>query len=119
MQTDKSNTCSAATSATSDPQPIRAREYGDIWGSKKTEVAEVAEVARKKLRVGVSEAGRRVGESHQNAKLSDDDVRLILELHSYHGIGYKRLAVKWDVSVSCIQKICNGSRRAKAPARYR
>lgn len=72
-----------------------------------------------KLRVGVNDAGRRVGESHQNAKLSDDDIRLILELHSYHGVGYKTLAKKFDASVSCIQKICNGSRRANAPVRYR
>lgn len=71
-----------------------------------------------KLPVGVNEAGRRVGESHQNAKLSDDDVRLILELHGYHGMGYKKLASKFDVGSACIQKICNGSRRARAPVRY-
>jgi hypothetical protein len=47
-------------------------------------------------------------------KLSDDDVRMILELHNYHGLGYKRLAEKFEVSVSCIQKICNGSRRRQS-----
>jgi hypothetical protein len=50
--------------------------------------------------------------------LSDEDVRLILELHSYHELGYKRLAKKFDVSVSLIQFICTGRRRAKAPVRY-
>lgn len=44
---------------------------------------------------------------------------MILELHSYHGLGYKKLASKFEVSRSCIQFICKGQRRAKAPVRYR
>jgi hypothetical protein len=39
-------------------------------------------------------------------KLSDDDVRAILELHNDHGFGYGALAAKFEVSKSYIQKLC-------------
>jgi hypothetical protein len=119
MRSVKSTACENVTTVPTYPQPIRAKEYGDIRGSSETVVTVGTGGNGKKLRVGVNDAGRRVGESHQNAKLSDDDVRLILELHSYHGLGYGALAKKFEASKATIQKICNGSRRAKAPVRYR
>lgn len=71
------------------------------------------------LRIGVNDAGRRVGESHQNAKLSDEDVRLILELHCYHGCGYGTIAKKFESSKWTIRNICKGRRRTKAPTNWR
>ena len=47
-------------------------------------------IARKKLRVAVNEKGYRVGEAHHAAKLSDEDVELIRQLHP--ALSYRAIA---------------------------
>lgn len=49
--------------------------------------------------------GYRVGECHHRAKLSDDDVRLMRECN-LAGIGYKRLAQKFECGESTARDIC-------------
>lgn len=66
----------------------------------------------------VNERGSPIGEDHPRAVLKDSEVQLVLELRS-EGYSYDWLAVKFEVSKSCIQKICNGSRRAVSPTAYR
>ena len=68
--------------------------------------------------VGVNEGGRRVGDYHPNAKLSDGDVELILGMHS-EGWGYKRLAQKFEVTPSAVRHICKGRNRGQRPERWK
>jgi predicted DNA-binding protein (UPF0251 family) len=56
-------------------------------------------------------AGGRVGEDHQNAKLSDHEVELVRRLRA-EGMSYDRIAAKMGVSKSSIADICTWRRRA-------
>jgi hypothetical protein len=62
--------------------------------------------------VGVNDIGRRVGDSHHNAKLTDADVERLLAMHD-EGWGYRRLAAKFEVSKSLVRKICKGTVRGQ------
>jgi hypothetical protein len=66
----------------------------------------------------VNGRGSPIGEDHPRAVLKDHEVHLVLELRG-EGYSYDWLALKFEVSKSCIQKICNGSRRATSPTAYR
>ncbi len=57
--------------------------------------------------------GHRIGESHPRARLSDDDVRLVRALHE-EGLGYRRIAVKFEVGISTIRDICTHRTRYDA-----
>lgn len=46
----------------------------------------------------------RRGEEHPRAKHSDDDVRLIRELHG-EGLGYKSIAKKFETSPSTVRDV--------------
>lgn len=72
----------------------------------------------KKRIVAINERGLRVGEDHQNAKLTDQDVECIRELNR-QGIGYGALAEKFEVSKSLIAKICTYQRRAETATNYK
>ncbi|MBI5900853.1 MAG: hypothetical protein HZB40_16730 [Rhodocyclales bacterium] len=69
-------------------------------------------------RVAVNDAGLRIGEDHQNAKLTDREVDEIRALNE-SGIGYRRLARMFEVSRSAIAMIVRCERRAQIPANYR
>ena len=71
------------------------------------------------LIVCVYEHGRRIGESHHRAKLSDADVDLVRELREAHGISYEEIAKKFAVSKSEVAEICRYEIRAQAPAAFR
>lgn len=49
--------------------------------------------------------GHRVGEHHQNAKLTDKEVRAMRQDHKA-GLGYKRLAERYGCGVSTARDIC-------------
>ncbi len=68
--------------------------------------------------VGVNERGIRVGQDHQNAKLTNAEVDLLLELHD-QGWGYRRLATKFEISKRTVRGYCDGSRRGQVPARWK
>ncbi|MGJ8522263.1 hypothetical protein R84981_000948 [Carnimonas sp. R-84981] len=57
--------------------------------------------------------GHRVGECHQRAKLTDDDVRAMRADHAA-GMGYTRLARKYSCGVSTARDITNYWTRASA-----
>lgn len=69
-------------------------------------------------RVGVSDTGRRCGETHHRAKLSDHDIDLIRDLHS-EGIGYRRIAEKFEVSHSTVRDIVKCRRRYAVAIRWK
>ena len=56
---------------------------------------------------------RLIGQHHPKAKLTDNDVEVIRELHDEGGIGYKQIAEKFEVSKSCIAAICTYRTRAR------
>lgn len=68
--------------------------------------------------IGINERGLRVGEDHQNAKLTDAEVDMIRELHS-EGLSYKTLAMKFDVSKSLIRYIVQFKRRGQVATSWR
>ena len=68
--------------------------------------------------IGVNEHGYRVGQDHQNAKLSDREADLIRQLHK-QGMGYQRLADKFGVCKSTIASICKYQRRGQTPVRWK
>lgn len=59
----------------------------------------------------MNEKGYRVGESHQLAKLSNNDVDLIRQLHP--ALSYREIAQKFDVHKSTIQKIISCESRGQ------
>ncbi len=63
----------------------------------------------------VNENGRRIGESHQGARLSDEQVDRIRDLHEDHGLSYLQLAAMYSVSKQTIASICQYRRRAQTP----
>lgn len=69
--------------------------------------------------VGVNEKGRRVGEDHPNATLTDHDVEMLLELRETENWGYRRLAKHFDISKSQVRRIVKGTHRAQQAARFK
>lgn len=69
--------------------------------------------------VAVNDAGFRIGEDHQNAKLTDRDIDLIRHLHEKDGLSYNTLAEKFDVGKSTIAMICRYERRNQHPERFK
>jgi DNA invertase Pin-like site-specific DNA recombinase len=57
--------------------------------------------------------GRVRGACHPKAKVPDSDVEMIIFLHDEHGIGYKALAKKFELSRQTVWNFCNGRTRAK------
>ena len=67
--------------------------------------------------VAVNDQGRRIGEGHPLARLSDAEVDLIHELREA-GMSYGELATRFGVSKSCIAHILTGRRRGEVPAAW-
>lgn len=68
--------------------------------------------------VGINDAGNRVGQDHQNAKLTDAEVELLLRLR-LAGWGYKRLAQKFEVSKAQVRRIVKGKSRHQIASAFR
>lgn len=56
--------------------------------------------------IGLSDTGRRVGESHPKAILTDNDVEMIRALHEEHGLTCLEIAEKFETSKHTIKEIC-------------
>lgn len=57
------------------------------------------------------ESGKRVGECHQRAKLSNEEVELIRSLYE-QGMSYRQLAEKFGVNYWHVGRLCRYERRA-------
>ena len=68
--------------------------------------------------IAVNDKGLAIGDSHPRAVLSDHDVGLVLELRD-EGFSYGWLALKFEVSKSCVAKICRGEHRAQIAVGFR
>lgn len=69
--------------------------------------------------VTVNELGYRIGASHHNARIPQEVVDQLRDLHEDESIGYRRLAKMFNLSRSVVQKICNYERRAQTPDRWK
>jgi ribosome-binding protein aMBF1 (putative translation factor) len=65
--------------------------------------------------VAINESGYRLGETHHNARLTNEQVDRIRDLHEEHGLTYTQLAKMYQVSKSMIAGICQYRRRAQTP----
>lgn len=72
-----------------------------------------------RITIGVNEKGVRVGEDHQRATLTDHDVELMRQLHEVDGLGYKRLAEMFEVSVAQARNICLYRQRAQVATSWK
>lgn len=70
------------------------------------------------ITIAVNEQGRRVGDSHHNAKLTDHEVDLLLAMRD-EGLTYQQLADKFEISKSQARNIVKGIKRCQTPARYK
>lgn len=68
--------------------------------------------------IAVNAKGRRVGDSHHNARLTDAEVDQLLTLHD-EGWGYRKLAAMFEVSKSLVRNICKGRARCQVPTHWR
>lgn len=69
--------------------------------------------------VPVNEYGRRIGQFHHNARISDETVDRIRELHEDFGWGYLAICAELNVSLTAVRKICTYQRRAQTPVRWK
>ena len=65
--------------------------------------------------IAINERGKLIGQGHQFAKLTDEQVDRIRDLHEDHDLTYDQLAAMYQVSKSCIAGICQYRRRAQTP----
>lgn len=70
--------------------------------------------------VFVNEGGKRIGQDHHRAKLTDSDIELVFYLREA-GLSYRQIAGKFDdipggISKSTIRDILKGYKRAQVPA---
>jgi DNA invertase Pin-like site-specific DNA recombinase len=68
-----------------------------------------ARIGRRKL-LKFNEDGRKIGESHHRAILTDHEIDLLLELRE-QGMSYALLVEKFEVSRATVQSYCLGRRR--------
>jgi predicted DNA-binding protein (UPF0251 family) len=66
--------------------------------------------------VALNENGRRIGEHHPLAKLTDAEVELVHGMRE-DGLTLSEIAKKMEVTKGCVWKILNGYRRAQSTAR--
>jgi IS30 family transposase len=76
-------------------------------------------MAGKKIIGVVGPRNSRIGEDHQNAKLTDAHVEEIRELHDTGKWGYRKLADKFGVHRMTIRDIVTFRRRACTPDAYK
>lgn len=71
-----------------------------------------------KKQVAVNELGRRIGEDAPHAVLKNNQVDALLDLHD-EGMGYKRLAKKFNVSIRSVRDIVSFKRRSQTIAGWK
>lgn len=73
----------------------------------------------KRITYGIDEKGNRLGEAHQRAKLSDEDVELIRGIYEEGMESMGTLAKVFNVGKTTIADIIGFRRRATTPTGYK
>lgn len=63
--------------------------------------------------VATNDRGMRIGQYHPNAKLTDQEVEQIRDLHEFAGWGYRKIAQAYGVEKACVAKICRYEQRVE------
>lgn len=69
--------------------------------------------------VAYNESGRRIGQTHHRAKLTDEQVDQIRDLHEYEQWSYLRISKKFGVSKGAVAWICQYKKRVDTIAEWR
>lgn len=69
--------------------------------------------------VAVNENGCRIGETHHRSTISDATVDLIRAYHEDEGWSYERISRRVKIPACTIEKICQYTRRAQTPERWK
>lgn len=75
--------------------------------------------------IALNQWGRRIGEGHPRARLTDHEIDLMREMHEQHPVGdpkhlgYKKLARMFEVDRSQVRHICHYRQRAQTAARFK
>jgi hypothetical protein len=69
--------------------------------------------------VAYDDNGRRVGQTHHNATITDETVTLIRVLHEDRGWGYRRIAKHLSLRWQTVAKIARYQRRSAVPSSWR
>lgn len=68
--------------------------------------------------VAVNDAGLRIGEDHPQARYTNHEIDLVLELRD-EGRSYGYIACKMEMPKSTVRDICTGRRRCQSPAGFK
>ena len=68
--------------------------------------------------ISLNEAGRRIGEGHHRARLTDHEIDLVRQCRE-DGMGYDEIASKFEISRDSAKSICTYRRRAQITARFK
>ena len=71
------------------------------------------------ITVATNERGNRVGDSHHNAKLTNNEIDLLLSMHNSGDFGYRKLARIFELSKSTVRYYVKGRYRSQTPAKYK
>jgi ribosome-binding protein aMBF1 (putative translation factor) len=71
-----------------------------------------------KRTIAINEKGRRIGESHWRATMTDAEIELLLALRE-QGWSYRQLAEKFEISKSAVRWYCIGGRRCQLAVRFK
>lgn len=75
--------------------------------------------------VAIGESGRRIGQDHPAAAISDHDVELMRAMHEEFPVGhpehmgYRKLMVKFGLSKTQVRRICSYQHRAQFAVRFK
>ena len=69
--------------------------------------------------VAVNAGGYRIGEDHPNARLTNHEVELMIELYEEGHHSLRQLAKVFDISKSQVRNIVKGLKRAQLPESYK
>jgi hypothetical protein len=72
-------------------------------------------MGKKYRMVAITDQGLRMGEDHPNAKLTNEQIDRIRDLHEDHDLNYRQLAEMFGVSKGMIAGVCQYRRRALTP----
>jgi hypothetical protein len=105
----------------SSPRKKDAPTYRQMQTQQSPRDHTCARVAPRGLRVvvAVNDQGRRIGETHHNALISDALVDQIRARREDDGLAYKDVAREFSVALSTVKKICTYVRRAQTAERWK
>lgn len=69
--------------------------------------------------VALNESGKRIGETHHNARIPDSVIDKIRDRHEEDQVGYVGIAREFGLSKNTVRKICTYERRAQTPVRWK